>query len=289
MTSAQRKIGIIGYPAQHSLSPIFQQAAFDTLNIDIKYEIWETHPNNLEAVVASLRAPNIEGANVTMPFKEKIVPFLDSLDLSAQQIGAVNTIVKSDGMLIGHNTDGIGFLDALGDILFTPQKKSIMIIGAGGASRSIAFALAHENPSRIIIANRDKDRAVNLAQSLIATTPATVVPIEFTTATLQEWIPKSDLIINATSIGMRPEEDLSPVPSMLIDKNIFVYDLVYNPIETVLVKSARCQGAVAAGGLSMLVYQGAHAFTLWTGMSAPRDLMMRTATVHIERSLSNLD
>tara|TARA_B100000686_G_scaffold346639_1_gene433727 strand:- start:1754 stop:2620 length:867 start_codon:yes stop_codon:yes gene_type:complete len=283
MTSPERKIGIIGYPAQHSLSPIFQQAALDTLNIDIKYEIWETHPDDLEAVVASLRAPNIEGANVTMPFKEKIVPFLDSLDLSAQQIGAVNTIVKSDGMLIGHNTDGIGFLEALGDILFTPQKKNILIIGAGGASRSIAFALAHENPSQIIIANRDKDRAVNLAQSLIATTPTTVVPIEFTTATLQEWIPKSDLIINATSIGMRPAEDLSPVPSMLIRKNIFVYDLVYNPIETVLVKSARCRGAVAAGGLSMLVYQGAHAFTLWTGMIAPRDLMMRTATAHIER------
>jgi shikimate dehydrogenase len=281
------KIGIIGYPVRHSLSPIFQQAAFHDRKLNLLYEIWETPPDKLESVVASMRSSNIYGANVTMPFKETIIPLLDSIDQSADLVGAVNTVVKSEGQLIGHNTDGTGFLEALSDLGLTPEGQTIMIIGAGGAARSIAFALSQKQPSCLIIANRDEGRAINLAKSLKATAYNAMIPIAFTKTTLQEWVPKCDVLINATSIGMYPDADISPIPDKLIKSNMFVYDLVYNPIETVLVKKAKMRGAVATGGLSMLIYQGAHAFTLWTGIPAPRDLMMQTIEAYIAHQKPN--
>ena len=167
------KIGIIGYPAKHSLSPTFQQAAFNERNLHIQYEIWETHPDELESVVRLMRAPNILGANVTMPFKETIMPLLDSIHPSAELIGAVNTIVKANGLLIGHNTDGIGFVEALADLGFASKEKNILIIGAGGAARSIAFSLIQETPAKIIIANRDKSRAISPVSYTHLTLPPT--------------------------------------------------------------------------------------------------------------------
>ena len=287
LSDTKGTIGIIGYPARHSLSPIFQQAAFNDKKLNLQYEIWEPPPSDLESVVAMMRGSRIHGANVTMPFKETIMDLLDSIHPSAQLIGAVNTIVKSNGKLVGYNTDGIGFVEALSDIGFVAEGKRIMVIGAGGAARSIAFALTQENPSQIVIANRNKDRAANLCTSLGSVTKDIAIPIEFTEVTMREWIPKCTLVVNATSIGMHPHADISPIPDMLIHPDIFVYDLVYNPIETVLVQSARTRGAVAAGGLSMLVYQGAHAFTLWTGLSATRDLMMQAAKGYIAQSSTN--
>ena len=277
-------IGIIGYPARHSLSPIFQQAAFDEMKLNLQYEVWETPPDGLESLVASMRSANVYGANVTMPYKERIMRLLDSIDHSAEMVGAVNTVVKSNGRLIGYNTDGEGFVEALADTGFNAKGRTILIIGAGGAARSIAFALAHENPSNIIIANRNEKRAIDLALSLKTTTNSSVVPIAFTETAINEWAPKSHLLVNATSVGMHPQADIAPISDSLIHPDMFVYDLVYNPIETVLVKRARTRGAVATGGLSMLIYQGAHAFALWTGMPAPRELMMQAAEVYIARS-----
>tara|TARA_B100000809_G_C15048490_1_gene498114 strand:+ start:394 stop:1284 length:891 start_codon:yes stop_codon:yes gene_type:complete len=278
------RIGIIGYPARHSLSPIFQQAAFDELKLNLRYEVWETTPDDLESLVASMRSSNIYGANVTMPYKEKIMRLLDSIDHSAEMVGAVNTVVKSNGNLIGYNTDGAGFVEALADTGFNAKGKTALIIGAGGAARSIAFALSYENPSNIIIANRNEKRAIDLALSLKATTNSSVIPIAFTETAINNWAPKSHLLVNATSLGMHPQADTSPISDSLIHPGMFVYDLVYNPIETVLVKRARTRGAMATGGLSMLIYQGAHAFALWTGMPAPRELMMQTAEAYIARS-----
>jgi shikimate dehydrogenase len=281
------KIGIIGYPARHSLSPIFQQAAFDAMKLDLQYEIWETHLDGLESLIESMHSTNVYGANVTMPYKETVIPLLDSIDYSAEIVGAVNTIVKSNGNLIGYNTDGVGFVEALTDTGFNMKGQTALILGAGGAARSIAFALAYENPSGIIIANRNEKRATALALSLKEATNISVIPIPLTETMMNHWVPKSDLLVNATSIGMHPQADISPIPDSLIHPGMFVFDLVYNPLETLLVKRARIRGAVATGGLSMLIYQGAHAFDLWTGIVAPRELMRQAAETHIAH-LSNI-
>jgi shikimate dehydrogenase len=285
--ASRGKIGIIGYPARHSLSPIFQQAAFDAMKLDLQYEIWETHLDGLESLIESMQSTNVYGANVTMPYKETVIPLLDSIDYSAEIVGAVNTIVKSNGNLIGYNTDGVGFVEALTDTGFNMKGQTALILGAGGAARSIAFALAYENPSSIIIANRNEKRATALALSLKEATNISVIPIPLTETMMNNWVPKSDLLVNATSIGMHPQADISPIPDSLIHPDMFVYDLVYNPLETLLVKRARIRGAVATGGLSMLIYQGAHAFDLWTGIVAPRELMRQAAEAHIAR-LSNI-
>ncbi len=273
-----QRIGIIGYPLGHSLSPRFQQAALDHLGLDVRYEAWETPPASLAQRIASLRAADILGANVTVPHKEAVLPLLDALDDEAALMGAVNTIVHRDGRLVGHNTDGVGFLAALDSVGFDPQGAGALLLGAGGAARAVAFALARHGANPLYIANRTLDRAQRLADEVNAVAPVAHA-LSLTEGALEEVAGAYVLLVNCTSVGMRhtPTEDASPFPSGLLRRRLLVYDLVYNPPETRLLRDAKAAGARPVGGLGMLVHQGAAAFELWTGRPAPLEVMFRAA------------
>ncbi len=275
-------VALIGYPLQHSVSPSFQQAAFDFYQLDIRYEKWEAEAPRLEATINRLRQPSVLGANVTIPYKEAVVPLMDEVDEIARQIGAVNTIVQRDGRLLGYNTDAPGFVRALRyDGEFEPRGKRAVLLGAGGAARAAAFGLVKEGVSCLTIVNRTLGRAESLASVIgKAAGPHTeIVVLPWGEIESGKALAGCHLLVNCTSIGMRhsPTEGKSPLGAESLPRNALVCDLVYNPIETPLLKEAKKVGLRILGGLSMLVYQGAASFEVWVGRKAPVDIMFRRA------------
>ncbi len=269
-------IAIIGHPLAHSLSPVFQQAALDYCQLDIKYVAKETKPEELEAAIAGLRLPDSLGANVTVPYKERVLPLMDGTDYLAGRIGAVNTIVSRNGRLTGYNTDAYGFIEALRRKgCFAPRGKKALLLGAGGAARGVAFALAREGAS-LVIANRTLSRAESLAEDL-AEEGASVTSVPL--ASVDQRVARDcQLIVNCTTVGTRgsPGEQMSPLPVESIPPTALVYDLVYNPPETPFLRLARQKGAATLNGLPMLVYQGSASFELWTGRTAPVEVMFES-------------
>ncbi|MCK4354580.1 MAG: shikimate dehydrogenase, partial [Dehalococcoidia bacterium] len=239
----------------------------------------------LEAVVAGLREPRNLGANVTVPYKEAVLPLLDEVDDLARLIGAVNTIVKRDNRLLGFNTDAHGFLEGLRqEGHFDPEGKRVVVLGAGGAARAVCFALVREKVSSLIIINRTPLRAETLAGSLRSYMAEAGLKTDLTTLPGQnvssgEAFARCHLIVNCTSVGMKhsSQEGKSPFGIEVIPPGVLVYDLVYNPYPTRLLELARKAGANILGGLAMLVYQGAASFELWTGKKAPVDIMLDKA------------
>lgn len=268
-----QQIALFGYPLSHSISPAFQQAAFDSLSIEACYSARPTPPEGLAAEVEKLRADDHLGANVTIPHKERIRACLDRLDPWAESVGAVNTIVKEDGRLVGHNTDGYGFLKSLEERGgFSPEGKSVLLLGAGGAARAAVFALAERGAGRVLIANRTVGRGGALAADVRShSLDAASIPMHES----GKAAGCVDLIVNATSMGMEPGPNagLSPLESRDINPRALVYDMVYTPQQTPLMEAARQAGADVVGGLWMLIYQGAAAFEMWTSRTAPVDLM----------------
>ena len=272
-------MGIFGYPLGHSISPAFQQAAFDHIGLNARYESWPTPPDALEKAVACLRLDGYLGANVTVPHKVAVRDHLDELDPWAETIGAVNTIVRQGERLVGFNTDAYGFVESLRcEAQFEARGTRVVLIGAGGAARAAAFGLAREGVASLAIANRTPIRGEALADEL-RDSVAEVTALDLASSTLGERIASADLIVNATSVGMQggPAEGQSPVPDGLIPTSCVVYDMVYNPEATPLLKMAKIAGAQVVGGLPMLVYQGAAAFERWTGKDAPIDVMFSAA------------
>ncbi|MHB1006925.1 MAG: shikimate dehydrogenase [Chloroflexota bacterium] len=275
-----RFVGLIGYPLGHSVSPPMHQAACAHYNLDLTYLAWETAPAALAERVAGLRDPAHLGANVTVPHKQAVVALVDAVDPSARHVGAINTIVNREGSLTGYNTDGTGFLRALrAEGGFEPSGATALLLGAGGAARGVAFALLGAGLRRLTIANRQRERAERLAADLADLDPPPSVTIAPWTADALSRATEYDLVVNATTIGMwrGPAEGQSPLLATALGPGILVCDLVYNPAETPLLASARAAGARALGGLPMLVYQGAEAFTLWTGLPAPVEVMRAAA------------
>ena len=276
-----KSVALLGYPLGHSISPVFQQAAFDHHQLDICYELWEVPADQLAQTVSRLHGHIHLGANVTIPHKEAVIPLMDGLDALARQIGAVNTIVNQEGQLIGHNTDAPGFLKALKqEGGFDPRGKAVLVLGAGGAARAVGFALIKAEAESIAIAELVVPRkAAELADSLktMGSTQITTPPWE--EPALAKELANCDLLINCTPLGMKhsQDEELSPVKARSIPTGILVYDVVYNPPETPLLREAKQAGAKTLGGLSMLVHQGAISFELWTGKQAPVDLMLKVA------------
>ena len=273
-----QRLGIIGHPIGHSISPLFQQAALDAIGFDGHYQAWDVAPEGVGEFVAGLRAPGTLGINVTVPHKEAVIPFLDEVDDWASTAGAVNTIVNRDGRLTGHNTDGIGFLRALRDGAgFDPQGSSVLVLGAGGSARGVVYALARAGAARLAIANRTLARAEALAR-LAADSDVTAEALALTDA--PEAAAGAALIVNCTSMGMAhgPDETGSPLYAADIPSTALVNDLVYNPAETPLLREAAKAGAATLGGIQMLVYQGAASFEMWTGQDAPVDIMLEAAT-----------
>ena len=283
------RLGIIGYPIRHSVSPIFQQAALDFYSLDATYQAWEVEPQGLSCFMKGLRAPDTLGTNVTVPHKESVIPYLDHIDDWAKAAGAVNTIVNEGGKLSGHNTDGPGFLRALEeDGGFSPEGRSALIIGAGGSAKAVALALAQRGVAAITIANRTLERAQGLVEVIARhasrghgpNRPTLVaIPLEPQSEILVKAAAESHLIVNCTTVGMKhgPAERDGPLAAWLIPAGVLVYDLVYNPPETPLLREAAKAGAATLGGLPMLVYQGAASFELWTGKAAPVEVMMKAA------------
>jgi shikimate dehydrogenase len=263
-----RFAGIIGHPVAHSLSPAFQAAAFRAAGLDATYERWETPAEGLPARVDSLRDPACLGANVTIPHKEAVLPHLDSLDASAARVGAVNTIANREGRLSGHNTDGAGFIAALRkEAGFEPAGRRFLLVGAGGAARGIAFALAAAGASAIGIVNRSQERAERLAREVASAGPCRDVRALATGEPLDRY----ECAVNCTSLGMHGGPDASAIAVVVgqLALHCLVVDIVYAPEETPLLAAARARGNPALGGLPMLIHQGALAFEIWTGLPAP--------------------
>ena len=273
-------LGIIGAPIGHSISPKFQQAALDYYGIDGTYQAWEVAPPRVEDFIRSLRRPEVLGINVTVPHKRAVIPVLDDVDQWATEAGAVNTIVHRDGRLSGHNTDGYGFLRALREAGgFEPRGRRVLVLGAGGAARGVVLALIGEGIGQLIVANRTLARAEALIQLARARgVVGQAIPLSWNELSLAAV--QSDLIINCTTIGMTHGPDAKGTPLLLhqIPPTALVYDLVYNPLETPLLREAARAGAGVLGGIHMLVYQGAASFEMWTGKPAPVEVMLNAAT-----------
>ena len=275
-----KKVGIIGYPLGHSLSPIFQQAAFDSLNIDILYEAWPLQPKEIPSFIEDMKFQSILGINVTIPYKEIILDYLDDIDSEALSIGAVNTIVNSAGTLIGYNTDIVGFSKALSGFsgLNANNNKPVLILGAGGVARSALRTLIINGFKDITIANRTESRAKELADEFLSDNDITIGTICTDHDNLPDISRSAYLIVNCTSVGMAGDlQGNSLLRSSDISQDSFVYDMVYNPTPTLLMDNAREAGAKVLNGLSMLIHQGAASFKLWTGIEPEFDIMLKAA------------
>ncbi len=265
--------GLIGYPVGHSISPLMHNAAFSYLNINAQYKLFPLKEEEIKGFLASLKQNNIFGLNVTVPYKEKVIPFLAAVSQEAGLIGAVNTIKVSDNKLEGFNTDGAGFLRHLNeDLKFNPRGKAIAIIGAGGASRAVSVFLCNNAPETLLIYDVDRDKLSLLVNYLKEKFKNISINAVDSVAALK--IEKSDLLVNASPIGMK-ETDLCLVDGKFIHKDLLVYDLIYNPAETKLLKLAKEKGARVSNGLGMLLYQGMLAFGIWTGQIAPKEVMQK--------------
>ena len=259
--------GVIGNPIEHSLSPVMHNAAFEALGLDAIYLAFRVAEHELGDAIRGAKSLGIAGLNVTIPLKEKALAFVDADDI-ASRIGAINTIDFSTDTPTGYNTDGIGALTVLKERVGEMRGKEVLILGAGGAARAIAFYLDAEG-ARLTIANRTEDRAAMLASSL-----HNADFISLSEEELKRHIKDADILINTTSVGMYPRADATLVNAGMMHSRLVVFDIVYNPAETKLLREAKKAGVqTIIEGVKMLVYQGAASFRIWTGMEPPVEVM----------------
>jgi len=266
---------VIGDPVEHSLSPCIHNVAFQHLGLDYVYVAYTVKEDGLRDAVTGVKNLGIYGLNVTMPHKVKIIRYLDRLDETAREVGAVNTVVN-DVEMVGYNTDGLGALNALKACGGGPRGRKVVILGAGGASRSISFAIAQQ-ASELVILNRTPQNAEMLATRISDVTGRRVRWGRLSGDLLAKELKDASILVNATSVGMHPNDSETPVEKSLLRRDMIVFDFVYNPPETRLLEEAKSLGAKVIDGLAMLVYQGAASFEIWTGMKAPVEVMMKAA------------
>ncbi len=271
-----RLFGVLGHPVGHSLSPAMQNAALREMGVDGVYLAFDVPPGGLADAVAGLKALGAGGVNCTIPHKEAALGLADRLAEDARVIGAVNTLVFRDGETTGHNTDAPGFLADLARCGLDPRGRRAVVLGAGGSARAVVTALLRAG-ARVAVANRTVERARELAEDLggrLGVRGVECVPLA--EAPLREALDGAALLVNTTAVGMSPRlEEMPPVPPESLGPELLVYDLIYNPLETRLLRAARERGARTANGAGMLAHQGALALELWTGMPAPAALMER--------------
>ena len=263
---------VIGHPIEHSMSPIMHNAALNELSLDYIYMAYDILPSELKKAILGFKKSNVKGINVTIPHKEKILNYIDELDPLSKQIGAVNTIKNEGGVLLGRNTDALGAKQALFDAGFKIEGKKALILGAGGAARAISFALSEEI-DEIFIVNRTEERAIKLANELQEKTKIKASGMEMNGKTLRTLISSVDILINTTPIGMYPKIDTSPISKDLLHENLFIFDIIYNPLQTRLLKDAKKVGSKTLNGLDMFINQGALAFEWWTSKKPNVKLM----------------
>lgn len=291
-----RQLGVIGYPISHSISPAMHNEAFREQRMNCYYAAYTVEPGEVQAAVAGVRALGLLGVNVTIPLKEAVIPFLDEVAPTARQVGAVNTIVNRGGRLVGYNTDGWGFINSLDEAGVRPKALQAVVLGAGGATRAIALHLALAGVAGLTISNRTPERAEELAADIRAALreagrdgrqPVAEVPVRAVAAgSGQERTALMDtgLVVNCTPLGMQGDGlAQTPIPEInLLPQRAVVYDTVYRPAETRLLKEARQRGLRTVGGLGMLVHQGACAWEYWFGRRGPVPVMYAAAKAVLE-------
>lgn len=274
-----KRCGLIGNPVEHSLSPVMQVAAFRESGLDGTYELWLTSDEEVPARVNRLRAEDMLGGNATVPHKQRVMPHVDELSDTARRIGAVNTIINREGHLVGDNTDAYGFARTVRETGFAVGPERVaLVLGAGGAARAVIVALQELGLGHIEIANRTRQRAELLANELDR--DGDVSPVVW--GDLETRLPSVDLLVNATSLGWHTGDLPLDIAWMgLLSPRATVIDLTYR--DTDFLKTARRMGLLAVDGLDMLIYQGARAFELWTGVTAPVDAMRAAVVAEQER------
>ena len=277
---------VIGHPIGHSISPAIHNAAFADRGLDARYEAVDLFPEELAAWVTSVRAADVLGFNVTVPHKERVAQLVDELEADALLAGAVNTVIVSPEdfppRLIGTNTDTIGFRRSLAqEARVALGGRRVVVLGAGGAARAVSLVALQDGAASLTVANRHSERAEQLLRDLDPVRATTMVDaVSLDGPSLRHAVNDAQIIVNATSVGMRSQE--TPIPAGLIRPGALVVDLVYNPLETVFLRSAAQAGARVLGGLGMLLYQAAGAFERWTGCDAPIDAMRMAAVRALE-------
>jgi len=267
ITGKTKVVGVIGHPIEHSMSPPMHNNAFKQLDMDWVYVAFHVLPENIGKLMESCKTLDIKGLNVTIPHKTAVIPFLDEIDPIAEKIGAVNTIQFKNGISKGYNTDGLGAIKSLQKHT-SLEGKNVLILGAGGASKAISFTLINENINSLTIANRSQDNALKLIDNIKQHTGFKKIGyVDIKDA--DEIINDVDIIINTTPIGMYPNHNVdAPIKTDKINDNHVVMDIIYNPLETVLLKESRLNGAKTINGTSMLINQGLVSFEIFTGMEA---------------------
>ncbi|NQU95873.1 MAG: shikimate dehydrogenase [Candidatus Omnitrophica bacterium] len=279
--------GLLGRNINYSLSPAMHNAAFRALGLDAEYKIFDIPESGISGFFSDLKQGKISGCNVTIPHKEKTLEFVDECHNLAKDIGAVNTVVTKAAKLHGYNTDYQGFVKALtgkneNDLDFNPKGKEIFVFGAGGASRAVIFGLVTLGAKKIAIVDIDEAKAEELASSVIKTHVGnSLITVVKDRTKYEEFISKSDLLINATPCGVE-EKDPTLFDYRYIHEKLHVFDLIYTK-ETRLVKEARPRSGKSINGLNMLLYQATEAFTLWTGMPAPLEVMQKALREGIDK------
>ena len=276
-----KHVGIIGLPVAHSLSPRMQQAAFDICGIEARYSLWATEADHLPARIASLRTSEVLGANVTIPYKTDVVPLIDECDPLAAQVGAINTIVNYDGRLIGYNTDVPGFMQALIENTERPFGccgKNAIIIGTGGAARAAAVGLLKGGAAELTLLGRTEAHLAALLQHLQKLAATLDAPTQLQALSLENpdigrALSRADLLVNATPVGLHKNDSRILIDVEAQPPSALVMDMIFNPPCTPLLRAAQARGCAVLNGLTMLLYQGALAFELWTGLTAPVEAM----------------
>lgn len=269
-------VGLIGHPVEHSFSPPMHNAAFEKLNMDYAYVAFDVNPCDLESAINGAEALNIKGFNVTIPHKIEVMKYLDEIDEIAQLIGAVNTIDFKN--LKGYNTDGIGAVKAIEEVT-SIKNKNVLIAGAGGASRAISFYIAKYGASNLKILNRNVEKAQKLANDV--SNSGLIENVNFDSIKNMD-LSDVDILINTTPVGMHPNIDDVPIAQACdMHEDLVVFDAVYNPNETGLLRQAIEADAKPVHGIKMLLYQGAESFEIWTGKKAPIDVMHNALTKYL--------
>lgn len=288
ITSSTQITGIIGYPIGHTLSPLMHNKAFSLLGLDYLYVVFPVTPNDLAQAVLALPALKIRGINVTIPYKQDVLAYLDHITPKAKRIGAVNTILVENGKMIGYNTDGEGFIKSLTEAAFNPIDKKILLLGSGGACRAVALSLAWSGVNKISVAARNVFKGEEMLKDAkldreVETQCFSILDIP--SKTLEE----ADLIVNTTPLGMVPYEDQMPNISLeVLHSDQYICDLIYNPLETIFLKQAKLRGCKTLNGVGMLVHQGAEAFTIWTSKAAPIEEMRQVVLDYVCKSRNKL-
>ena len=263
--------GLLGHPVGHSMSPLMHNDAFTVLGLNHHYQAFDVEPERLKEAVIGMKVLGVLGFNVTIPHKVAIMEYLDEIDEEAQTIGAVNTVVNENGRLIGYNTDGQGYLDALLEEISEEalHQANVLIIGAGGAARAIVTVLSRFGTKGLVICNRTIEKADILASECSVKTRISTLTLSEAEAMLEQF----EVIINTTSVGMSPNVDEQPLSLDNLKENALVSDLIYNPLETALLQDAKQRGGKIQNGVGMFVGQGALAFKKWTQVEPDRTRM----------------